>query len=109
MGRAGQFQMVLVTCGSLAEGRKIAKRVVEEKLAACVNISRSAVESVYRWNGRIERGREYLLIMKTRAKQLKELEREVKRLHSYETPEFVVLEVKGGSKAYLEWIAESVR
>jgi len=47
--------------------------------------------------------------MKTRAKQLKELEREVKRLHSYETPEFVVLEVKGGSKAYLEWIAESVR
>jgi periplasmic divalent cation tolerance protein len=109
MGRAGQFQMVLVTCGSLAEGRKIAKRVVEKKLAACVNISSAAVESIYRWKGKIELGREFLLIMKTTAKRLKELESEVKRLHSYETPEFVVIEVKDGSKAYLEWIAESVR
>jgi periplasmic divalent cation tolerance protein len=106
MGRARQFRVVLVTCGSLAEGRKIAKRVVEKKLAACVNISSSAVESIYRWKSRIERGREYLLIMKTTAKRLKELEREVKRLHSYETPEFVVLTISGGSTDYLNWLAE---
>jgi|ERR1700693_4202383 len=109
MAGVEQFRVVLVTCGSLAEGRKIAKRVVEKKLAACVNISSAAVESIYRWKGKIELGREFLLIMKTTAKRLKELEREVKRLHSYETPEFVVLEVKGGSKAYLKWLSESVR
>jgi len=74
-----------------------------------VNISSAAVGSIYRWKGKIESGREYLLIMKTTERRLRELEREVKRLHSYETPEFVVLEVKGGSKAYLEWLAESVR
>ena len=78
-------------------------------MAACVNISSAAVGSIYRWKGKIESGREYLLIMKTTERRLRELEREVKRLHSYETPEFVVLEVKGGSKAYLEWLAESVR
>ncbi|MGB8323168.1 MAG: divalent-cation tolerance protein CutA [Candidatus Acidiferrum sp.] len=109
MARTEPFRVVLVTCGSLAEGRKIARSAVERKLAACVNISSAAVESVYRWKGKIESGREYLLIMKTTARRLNELEREVKRLHSYETPEFVALEVKGGSKAYLEWIAESVR
>ena len=98
--------MVLVTCGSLAEGRKIARRVVEKKLAACVNISSAAVESIYRWKGKIESGREYLLIMKTTARQLKELEREVKRLHSYETPEFVALTIAGGSTDYLHWLAE---
>ena len=107
MGRARQFRVVLVTCGSLAEGRKIAKRVVEKKLAACVNISSSAVESIYRWKSRIERGREYLLIMKTTAKRLKELEREVKRVHSYDVPEFIVLRVVAGSADYLAWIRAS--
>jgi periplasmic divalent cation tolerance protein len=109
MAPAGQFRVVLVTCGSLAEGRKIARSVVEKKLAACVNISCAAVESIYRWKGKIESGQEYLLIMKTTVRRLQELEREVKRMHSYETPEFVVLDVKDGSKAYLEWIAESVQ
>lgn len=106
MGRAGQFRVVLVTCGSLAEGRKIARCVVEKKLAACVNISSAALESIYRWKDKMERGREYLLIMKTTARQLKELEREVKRLHSYQTPEFVVLTISGGSTDYLHWLAE---
>jgi|SRR5580704_3930812 periplasmic divalent cation tolerance protein len=109
MARAGPFRVVLVTCGSLTEGRKIARGVVEKKLAACVNINSAPVESIYRWKGKIERGREYLLIMKTTARRLQQLEQEVRRLHSYETPEFVVIEVKDGSKSYLEWIAESVQ
>jgi periplasmic divalent cation tolerance protein len=98
--------VVLVTCGSLAEGRKIARSVTEKKLAACANISSAAVESIYRWKGKIERAREYLLIIKTTARRLKELEREVKRLHSYDTPEFVVLTISSGSTDYLKWLAE---
>jgi periplasmic divalent cation tolerance protein len=65
------------------------------------------VESVYRWKGKVERAKEYLLVMKTTAGRLKELESEVKRLHSYEVPEFLVVKVEGGSGEYLEWIAES--
>jgi periplasmic divalent cation tolerance protein len=98
--------VVLVTCGSLAEGRKIARSVTEKKLAACANISSAAVESIYRWKGKIERAREYLLIIKTTARRLKELEREVKRLHSYDTPEFVVLTISSGSTDYLKWLSE---
>jgi periplasmic divalent cation tolerance protein len=103
-----KFHIVLVTCGSLQEARKIARSVVEKKLAACVNISTAPVESVYRWKGKVETAKEHLLIIKTSKTRLKELEREVSRLHSYETPEFVVLQVAGGSTAYLRWLAKSV-
>jgi periplasmic divalent cation tolerance protein len=103
-----KFHIVLVTCGSLQEARKIARSVVEKKLAACVNISTAPVESVYRWKGKVETAKEHLLIIKTSMTRLKELEREVSRLHSYETPEFVVLQVAGGSTAYLRWLAKSV-
>jgi periplasmic divalent cation tolerance protein len=100
--------VVLVTCGSLKEARKIAQGVVDARLAACVNIGTAPVESVYRWKGKVELGREFLLLMKTTASRLGALEKEVKRLHSYDVPEFVVLEIAGGSKKYLQWIEESV-
>ena len=102
-------RVVLVTCGSLKEARKVARGVVEKRLAACVNIGTAAVESVYWWKGKVEVGREFLLVMKTTASRVAELEREVKRLHSYEVPEFVVIEIAAGSKEYLGWIEESVR
>jgi periplasmic divalent cation tolerance protein len=108
MASGTQFRVVLVTCGSLKEARKIARAVVEKRLAACVNIGTAPVESVYTWKGKIETSREYLLIVKTSARRVKALEREVLRLHSYETPEFVVLNVAGGSVAYLTWLARSV-
>ena len=101
-------RVVLVTCGSMKEARNIARGVVEKRLAACVNIGTAAVESVYRWKGKVETGREYLLVMKTTASRLKELEEEVKKVHSYEVPEFVVLEVAAGSKEYLRWVQESL-
>jgi periplasmic divalent cation tolerance protein len=104
MPRTTQFRLVLVTCGSLPEARKIARAAVERHLAACVNIFTAPVESVYRWKGKTETAREHLLIMKTTTRRLKSLEREVFRLHSYETPEFLILPIAGGSRAYLRWI-----
>jgi periplasmic divalent cation tolerance protein len=101
-------RVVLVTCGSLKEARKISCGVVEKRLAACVNIGTAPVESVYRWKGKVESAKEFLLVMKTTAGKLVELEKEVKRLHSYEVPEFLVIEVAAGSKEYLKWVSESV-
>jgi periplasmic divalent cation tolerance protein len=101
-------RVVLVTCGTRAEARRIARSVVGKRLAACVNVILSPVESVYAWNGKLEKAREYLLIMKTTAKRLVELEREVKRLHSYDVPEFIALPITEGSAKYLSWLAEGV-
>jgi periplasmic divalent cation tolerance protein len=81
---------------------------VGKRLAACVNIGTVTVESVYWWKGKVESAREYLLMMKTTSGRLKELEAEVMRLHGYAVPEFVVLEVAGGSREYLRWVEESV-
>lgn len=108
MQSSSEFRIVLVTCASGAEGRKIAKAVVSKKLAACVNILPGPVESVYRWKGTIEKSRERLLLIKTSANRLKELEEEVLRLHSYETPEFLVVSVAGGSQRYLAWLKDSL-
>jgi len=81
---------------------------VERKLAACANIL-VGVESIYRWKGKVERAREVLVVMKTTVARLRELEREVKRVHSYEVPEFVVLPVVAGSREYFKWIEENAR
>jgi periplasmic divalent cation tolerance protein len=109
MKRGGPARVVLVTCGSLKEGRRIACAVVSGKLAACVNIISSPVESFYTWKGKLEKAREYLLVIKTTAKKLAELESEVKKLHSYDVPELIVLPIVGGSKEYLGWLQQSVK
>jgi periplasmic divalent cation tolerance protein len=103
-----QFRLVLVTCGSLAEARKISRAAVEKRLAACVNIQTAPVESVYRWKEKVEMAREYLLLIKTTVSRLKALEREVLRLHSYDTPEFIALVIPTGSQAYLRWLRDNV-
>jgi len=105
MSTTTQFRLVLVTCSSLPEARKIARSVVQKHLAACVNVHSSKLESIYRWKGKIETAREHLLLIKTAARRLKALEREVFRLHSYDTPEFLVLPVSSGSRVYLKWLA----
>jgi periplasmic divalent cation tolerance protein len=107
MVRATEARVVLVTCGSLAEARKIAKAVVGNRLAACVNVISTPVESVYRWKGKVENTKEFPLLIKTTALRLKDLEREIAKLHSYEVPEFLVLGVEGGSKKYLAWLTEN--
>jgi periplasmic divalent cation tolerance protein len=105
--KGGQSRIVMVTCGTMTEARRIARRVVAYSLAACVNIE-SPVESVYTWKGKVEKAREYLLLMKTTAKRLAELEREVRRLHGYDVPEFIALKVTEGSASYLAWLSSSV-
>jgi len=107
MKKAGQSRIVLVTCGTLKEARRIARTAVGKRLAACGNIILSPVESFYTWKGKLERAREYLLVMKTTAKRLAELENEVKRLHSYEVPEFIALSIVAGSRNYIAWLRES--
>jgi len=88
--------------------RKIARAVVQRRLAACVNVVRSPIESFYTWKGKLESAREHLLIMKTKAKRLTDLEREVKRLHTYDVPEFITLSITEGSADYLSWLSDSV-
>jgi periplasmic divalent cation tolerance protein len=106
--KARDARIVLVTCPSLSVSRRIARAVVQKRLAACVNVARSPVESFYTWKGKLETAREHLLIIKTTARRLRELEREVRRLHSYEVPEFVAIPITEGSANYLSWLSESV-
>jgi periplasmic divalent cation tolerance protein len=104
-----QCRLVLVTCETLVEAKRIARAAVEAKLAACVNVMRSPVESIYRWKGKVEVAREYLLVMKSTARRLRELERMVRSRHSYDVPEFLVLPVVSGSREYLAWLVDSVK
>ncbi len=108
MKTGGEYRVVLVTCGSLPEARRIARSVATKGFAVCVNISLSPVESIYAWKGKVEKAREYLLILKTSAARLSELEREVKRLHSYDVPEFIALPITEGSEKYFSWLDDSL-
>lgn len=101
-------RVVLVTCGSVQEAGKIARAVVNQRLAACANIVKAPILSIYRWKGRVESAREFLLIIKTTRSCLAALERTIRRLHSYEVPEIIALGVASGSKKYLDWIEQSV-
>jgi periplasmic divalent cation tolerance protein len=100
--------VVLVTCSSAAEARRIARAVVEARLAACVNVLPGAVTSVYRWKGKVESARERLILIKTSRKRLAKLRAAVERLHSYDVPEFIALSVVAGSPKYLAWLEESL-
>ena len=108
MKRETKYRVVLVTCATLEDARKIARGVVEKRLAACANIVTHAVESFYTWEGKLENSSEYLLMMKTTEERLAELQKEVLSLHSYDMPEFAVLPIVEGSEAYLKWLGESV-
>lgn len=99
-------RIVLTTTGSQAEAQKIAHALVERKLAACVNIV-PQIESVYRWQGKVESATEWLLLIKTQAEVFERVRDAIKELHSYELPECVMLEVNGGSQEYLKWISEN--
>lgn len=105
--KARKMWVVLVTCPTLVLARKIARAVVQKRLAACVNIFRSPVESFYAWKGKLETTREHLLLIKTTTARLPQLEREVKCLHAYEVPEFIALPITEGSPDYLSWLTEA--
>ncbi len=100
-------RIVLTTASSEDEARKIARHLLEHRLAACVNVV-PHVASIYRWQGKIEEAREWLLIVKTTAAAFSQVREAIAELHSYELPECICLTMENGSPAYLEWIAESV-
>jgi len=100
-------RVVLTTCGSAEEARRIARQLVERRLAACVNIV-PQIESLYRWKDGVESANEWLLLIKTTADAFDALRAAISELHSYDVPECVAIAVEDGSAAYLEWIRESV-
>lgn len=100
--------VVFVTCVSAQEAQRIARVLVQKKLAACVHIG-TPVKSIYRWKGKIESASEILMLIKTKRSKFAALEKEVRRLHSYDTPEIIALPILAGSKAYLKWLRECVK
>lgn len=99
--------VVFVTCSSAEEGRRIARFLVEERLAACVNVS-SPVRSLYRWEDRLCDDKEVLLIIKTERLLFDRVRRAVEKLHSYQVPEVLCLPVIDGAPNYLNWLGAAV-
>src|SRR3972149_649032 len=99
--------VVFITTSSMAEAQAIGRALVEERIAACVNIV-PGLRSLFRWQGTIEEQEETLMLVKSRSEFLPSILDTVKRLHSYTVPEVIALPVLGGSSDYLAWIDESV-
>ena len=99
--------LVLTSIAAEADGAVLARTLVDERLAACVNVL-PPMTSVYRWKGQVEQDREQQVIIKTTRHTLAALESRMRELHSYELPEFVVIAASGGSDAYLKWVEEAV-
>jgi periplasmic divalent cation tolerance protein len=101
-------RIALTTSASREEAERIAHTLIEERLAACVNVI-DGIRSIYRWHDAVESAGELLLLIKTDQRHIEQLRERLTDLHSYELPEFLVLEVAGGSSAYLDWIAAGLR
>ena len=101
-----KYVVIFVTCASKGQASSITDSLLKKKLVACANTV-SGIESRFWWKGKIDRAKEVLLILKARGANFANVEREVRRLHSYDVPEIIALPIVAGSKAYLEWIGES--
>lgn len=101
-------RIVITTVVSAEEATRIGHALVEERLAACATLL-PQIHSIYRWHDQIETSAETLLLLKTTLDQLPALEIRLRELHTYQTPEFLVLPVESGSHAYLDWLQESLR
>jgi periplasmic divalent cation tolerance protein len=103
----GDIVLVLSTAPSTAEGTIIGRRLVEEHLAACVNVLPGA-RSIFFWEGRVQEADEALLVIKTRRARYQDLERRILELHSYSVPEVLALSIDMGTPPYTAWLRESV-
>ena len=101
-------RLVLTTCASPGEASRLGRTLVEERLAACATLI-PAVESIYHWEGKVECATETMLLLKTGPDQLAALEARLGQLHTYQTPEYLVLGVEGVSHPYLEWLQANLR
>ena len=99
------FSIVYITAGNPEEAKGIGRTLVEERLAACVNIF--PITSIFRWNDNVDEACEYGIIVKTKTDKVKQVEKRVKELHSYEVPCVISLRINEGSAEYLEWINRS--
>lgn len=99
--------LVLSTTGSKEEAQTIARALVERRLAACVNIV-GPIESVYRWQGKVQTSAEYMLLIKTTTERFSAVRLAIRELHAYELPECIALQIDSGSDEYLNWIETSV-
>ena len=100
-------KIVLTTAGSQDEARKIAHALLDRRLAACVNII-APVESIYRWQGKVDTAQEWLLVIKTTESAFPQVRDGIRELHSYDLPECIAISIEEGSPQYLQWLAESV-
>ncbi|HEY6766880.1 MAG TPA: divalent-cation tolerance protein CutA [Candidatus Sulfotelmatobacter sp.] len=100
-------RLILSTAGSEDEAQKIAHALVSRQIAACVNIV-PQIESVYRWQGKVESSREWLLLIKTTHEKFPAVRDAIKELHSYDQPECIAMTIDDGSPEYLQWIADSL-
>lgn len=103
-----EYIQVFVTAGSREEARTIAAAIVEQRLAACVQVV-GPIQSTYWWQGRMETAEEYLCVMKSRQAVFKSLEVAVREVHSYETPEILAMPVVAGNEDYLSWMRSEMR
>jgi periplasmic divalent cation tolerance protein len=101
------IRIVLTTIGSESDAVALGRTLVDERLAACVNVL-PAMTSIYRWKGSVEQDHEHQVVIKTSSDRLTALEARLRQLHPYELPEFLVLDLAGGGAAYLAWVKESV-
>ena len=100
--------VVFTTCGSEEEARKLAAALIEKRMAACVNIA-APVTSVYRWKGKLEEAKEWMLIIKSRRERFEELRVVLEGAHSYELPEVLAIPVVEGSPNFLAWVEDETR
>jgi periplasmic divalent cation tolerance protein len=103
-----KFVIVLVTAPNLKVARKLAKEALKARLIACANLI-PQIESHYWWQGKLEKGAEVFMVMKTAKSKVAELEKLILKNHPYDTPEFLALPLGGGNKRYLDWISASVK
>lgn len=103
-----EYQLVLTTCSDAESAQTIARALVEERLAACVNIL-PPMQSIYRWHGQIESASEQLLMIKIRRGDYSSVEQRIRQLHSYELPEVIAVPILTGLPAYLAWLSDPDR
>jgi len=95
--------VILITTGSEEEAHRIADQLLNQRKAACVNIM-PKIDSLFWWQGKLDSAQESLLVIKTKASELKEITELVKKVHSYEVPEVIALPIVGGNEDYLKWL-----